>query len=730
MRLRHRRPGIVLFAAAALLLGAVPGGSAQPGAQPDAQPGAATGPAGETQHPIVNPSFEDSAPGAAPAGWTVRTTGTGGSALVTDADAAAGEQSLRVVQPAGGTVTVTSSATPVVQEQRLSIRGRLLLEAGALASLQIYYRKADGTRMADRQLTTTGTGWQELELALAAPPVATDVVVIVRAGSATGGTTLVDDLSLVEEAPESYDPALGQQQELLIDDYRIDAVSDLERVVHPGTKTGPVLTPTKPWESNMVQIYGSAFWDPSYGRYRMYYAGIASGWRMLYAESDDGLTWEKPELGVVEYQGSTANNIVLAPGGSGGVVYDPHDPDPNRRYKMLTLPNPPRTYQAFFSPDGFTWTPSPVDPALPAADVITVDYDEENGRFIAMSKQPYGVRAFFLSTSTDFVHWSTPEYALAADELDQQLAHANGALEAQTYGLPAMAYGNDYVGFPWMLEITELAPDGTTGGGVDGPSYVQIAASRDLRHWHRPDRSQVVELGPDGTWDDGMIFTSSNLIVTDTEVSMYYGGWDDTHGVPGGQRSAAIGKVTWRKDGWVSMRAGSETGTLTTKVLEVSGDSLVVNADLGGDGSLRAELLDADGDPLPGFGLAASNPVTGDQLAAELTWAGADLAAVAGRPLRIRFHLTDGDLYSFTVADGATIAFGASDSGVENRTGADDRTLVDDVWSHAPIRDHGRFVRTVRDVAERWRGEGLLTRGEARAVQLAAARSDIGRTYF
>lgn len=722
MRLQHRGRGIVLLAAAALLLGAVPGGAAQP-----AVPAAPVALAAETQHPIVNASFEDSAPGAAPAGWTVSTTGTGGSALVTDADAADGAQSLRVAQPAGSTVTATSSATPIVQEQRLSVRGRFKLEAGASASLQIYYRKADGTRMADRQLTTTGTGWQDLELALAAPPVATDVVIIVRAGSATGGTTLVDDVRLLEEAPESYDPAIGQQQELLIDDYRIEAASGLERVVHPGTKTGPVLTPTEPWESNMVQIYGSAFWDPSYGKYRMYYAGIASGWRMLYAESDDGITWEKPELGLVEYQGSTANNIVLAPGGSGGVIYDPHDPDPNRRYKMMTLPNPPRTYQAFFSPDGFTWTPSPVSPALPAADVITVDYDEENGRFIAMSKQPYGVRAFFLSTSTDFVHWSTPEYALAADALDQQIAHDNGALEAQTYGLPAMAYGNDYVGFPWMLEITELAPDGTTGGGVDGPSYVQIAASRDLRHWHRPDRSQVVELGPDGTWDDGMIFTSSNLIVTDTDVSMYYGGWDDTHGVPGGQRSAAIGRVTWRKDGWVSMRAGAETGTLTTKELDGSGDSLFVNAVLGSGGSLRAEILDAAGDPLPGFGLADSNPVTGDQLKAELTWDGADFAAIGDQPVKIRFHLTGGDLYSFTVADAATVAFGGADSGVENRAGDDGRTLVDEVWADGPFGDHGEFVRAVRDVAERWRTAGLLTRSEALSIQVAAARSDIGR---
>ncbi|WP_053207411.1 hypothetical protein [Jiangella muralis] len=728
MRLRHRRRGIALFAAAPLLLGVVPGGSAQPAAP--AAPAAQAAPAGETQHPIVNPSFEDSAPGTAPAGWTVSTTGTGGSALVTDADASTGEQSLRVVQPAGSTVTAVSSATPVVQEQRLYITGRLELEAGTSASLMIYYRKADGTRMTDRQIQVTGTGWQDLRLPLAAPPYATDVVIMVRANSAAGGTTLVDDMHLVEEEPESYDPVLGVQQELFIDDYRIES-TDLERVVHPGTKTGPVLTPTEPWEGVMTQIMGSVFWDPSYGKYRMYYVGINAGWRILYAESDDGTTWEKPDLGLVDYQGSKANNIVLAPAGGGGVVYDPDDADPNRRYKMLTLvwSGSTRTYRAFFSPDGFVWTPSPVAPAIPGADVVTVSYDQEKGHFIALTKQIYGVRAFFLSTSTDFVHWTYPEYALAADELDQTIAVSHGALEAQTYAVPALPYGNDYIGFPWMFEITAHDDPGGTGGGADGTTDVQIAASRDLRHWHRPDRSNVFLRGPDGSWDDSMVITSSDLIVTDTEVSTYYGGWDGTHAIPGGERKAAIGKVTWRKDGWVSMRAGAETGTLTTRELEVSGDSLVVNAVLGTGGSLRAELLDAAGDPLPGFGLAASNPVTGDQLAAELTWDGADFAAIGDQPVRIRFHLTGGDLYSFTVADGATIAFGGSDSGVENRAGAGDRTLVEEVWSHAPFRDHGQFVRTVHEVAERWRATGLLTRDEARSVRVAAARSDVGRTH-
>ncbi|WP_157553247.1 hypothetical protein [Jiangella gansuensis] len=690
--------------------------------------------AGETTYPVNNPSFEQAEPSGAPTDWTVSTSGSGGSAAITEDDAHSGDNSLRVEQPAGSTVIVTGNLTPVDRQgQRFVVRGWMYLEDGASAALTVQYYNEAGTRRHFREirLPDDSTGWQQLEVKFAAPPLVvepfvTDVAVMIRADSPGGGVTLIDDLELIEEAPEVYDPVLGQKQELFIDDYRIDT-TDLERVVHPGDKSGPVVTPTEPWESNMVQLYGSAFYDPTYEKYRMWYSGINRGWRLLYAESDDGETWTKPDLGLVEYEGSTANNIVMNAAGGGGVVYDPHDPDPNRRYKLLTLVNPPRTYQAFFSPDGLTWTPSPVNPALPAADVVTVDYDEENRLFIAMSKQPFGVRAFFLSTSTDFVNWTTPELALAADDIDRQAAYDNGALEAQAYGFPVVAYGNDYVGFPWIFEITGTDASGGFGGGADGPSDVEIAASRDLLNWHRPDRTPVVELGPDGSWDDGMVFTASNINVSDTEVWTYYGGWDDTHGIPGGQRSAAIGKVTWRKDGWVSMRAGSQIGTLTTKELSVSGDSLYVNAELAAGGSLRAEILDAHGDPIPGFTVAESNPVTGDQLKAELTWDGADFAAIGNQLIKIRFHLSDGHLYSFTVADGATIAFGTSDSGVENRTDANGGTLVDEVWSNAPFRNHGQFVRTVREVVGSWQDHGLLTRREAQAIHVAAARSDIGR---
>jgi hypothetical protein len=65
---------------------------------------------------------------------------------------------------------------------------------------------------------------------------------------------------------------------------------------------------------------------------------------LCYATSKDGIHWEKPELGLIDYRGTKTNNIVFeaheAPelGISGildavSIIKDPLDPHRSRRYK-------------------------------------------------------------------------------------------------------------------------------------------------------------------------------------------------------------------------------------------------------------------------------------------------------------------------------------------------------------------------------------------------------------
>ena len=81
--------------------------------------------------------------------------------------------------------------------------------------------------------------------------------------------------------------------------------------------------------------------------------------RSCYAVSKDGFNWERPKLGLVEYNGHTQNNLVEGPCGE-WVLYDPEDPDPCRRFKSLRMEAQMRISVAY-SEDGLRWRDGPHD---------------------------------------------------------------------------------------------------------------------------------------------------------------------------------------------------------------------------------------------------------------------------------------------------------------------------------------------------------------------------------
>ena len=95
--------------------------------------------------------------------------------------------------------------------------------------------------------------------------------------------------------------------------------------------------------------------------------------RVCLAKSRDGYTWEKPNLGLVEYNGSKANNLVDMLGGELSIVacvvyFEPDDPDPERRFKAVVEvkdPRRPTLHGVMFSGDGLTWEEVEVGPDTP-----------------------------------------------------------------------------------------------------------------------------------------------------------------------------------------------------------------------------------------------------------------------------------------------------------------------------------------------------------------------------
>jgi hypothetical protein len=98
------------------------------------------------------------------------------------------------------------------------------------------------------------------------------------------------------------------------------------------------------------------------------------------------------------------------------------------------------------------------------------------------------------------------------------------------------------------------------------------------------------------------------------------------------------------------MDGDARGGTLTTYPVKFSGKFPFVNV-AAKDGEPRTEILDADGKVIAPFTLETSVPVETDSTRQRLGWKGGDdLAALTGKTVRFRFHLTNGQLYAFWVS--------------------------------------------------------------------------------
>ncbi|QKJ32631.1 carbohydrate binding domain-containing protein [Mucilaginibacter mali] len=542
--------------------------------------------------------------------------------------------------------------------------------SGKPAAIKLEFWDQNNVAIASKSATVEPTAdWQQVKIELNAPDKCTHVTIAIYTGLKETGVSYWDDISLTCRV--DYDPALKNNvRELFMDDYRVAEMVDVQRVVNPGVKSNILIKATEPWEGTSAYIYGTVLKDEPAGTgYRMWYCAYMAGkYFVCYATSKDGINWVKPKLGIVEYNGSKANNICRVGGGT--VVYDPDDKDASRRYKMMSFDGEIKEnfgYNVYFSPDGLHWTHYP-KPVLPYGDVSNVAYDREKKLFIATTKQRMLVsntsvtpgkndRAAFVSVSTDFINWHAPNQpnspfslAVEGDPEDDRLVMSRGGIEANVYGMPVYPYQGIYIGFPWFFDIA------TYNSGVfavtgDGKIQPQVASSRDLRHWSRPVRDPVIPLGKAGAWDDGTLYTSSNMQVDERGMTVYYGAMNLPHGgnALNMVQQARIAKATWRRDGFISLyNGGSDTGKVLTKTITFTGRQLKINAKLDNGGSLMVEILDKDGAVIDGYKLTQAKAITKDQYAATVQWnGGTDVSKLQGREIKLRFHLLGGNLYSY-----------------------------------------------------------------------------------
>jgi hypothetical protein len=477
-------------------------------------------------------------------------------------------------------------------------------------------------------------------------------------------------------------------KQIFADDVLIASKSGVERKVHTAAKLEhPVFEASEPWElgptvkgqpDRRLYIYGTVLRDAASGHFRMWYsAGGAAGNREIknyYATSQDGIAWQRPELGLVAFGDSKANNLINLPFHSTSVILDNRESDPGKRYKAAGTVGgvsetqiarlesrfekgwalPTRAYWAAYSADGVQWTLYPDNPVLPGCDTITLAQDPQTGEYLAFHKR-HGdqrtrpvMRQVYLSISKDMQHWSEPELVMNPDETDHAKARElKGGMHTEFYNMSAFPYAGQWLGLVTVFRRTGPPPvKGPGQSGDDGPIDVQLVHSRDGRRWQRcSDRSPVIALGPH-PYDAGSILGICNSpVIVGDEMWMYYTAITTTHGGALPDKQMTIARAAWRLDGMVSLHAADSEGVIETVPIQPEGDRLFVNADVR-TGRLIVEVLDAEGCTVPGFERSACLPLTGGAVRQAVKWR-TESSLPQGKSLRLRFHLTNGDLFSY-----------------------------------------------------------------------------------
>ena len=213
------------------------------------------------------------------------------------------------------------------------------------------------------------------------------------------------------------------------DDYSIPMRKGLQMDLitseHTRAHYNPVLVRGKPDAPDSFRIgyYGTVI-EKDF-RFHMWYIGDGQEnndqessstpyGHILYATSEDGLHWTKPNLGLVEYNGSKNNNLVATNTDnvyrSCTVLYDPDDPNPDRLYKLYFEGHPTNRGNILFSRDGLTWHPSPANPVSPGLIEQSGLIKRDGMYFVAgqtgIRSGGFGHRALIEFMSPDFDHWS------------------------------------------------------------------------------------------------------------------------------------------------------------------------------------------------------------------------------------------------------------------------------------------------------------------------------------
>jgi hypothetical protein len=437
---------------------------------------------------------------------------------------------------------------------------------------------------------------------------------------------------------------ISSQLQLFFDEELIESLAGLELKLHTPRPAEVVLRMDRPWEDPVL-------YDPTVildgPHYRMWYRTNfeAPPFYTGYAESDDGIHWTKPSLGLIEFQGSKENNLVWSSGPDrrAGYVLSVFKDGNARvseqeRYKAIAVCR--AGMLGLVSPDGLCWQLLQADPIIPYPEERGT-FDSHNIAFWDIAREQYvaylrgwqdEIRLIRRGVSTDFRNWSELEYLDLGGGPTEHL-YKNAAT-------PYYRRPDIHLMFPKRFVPGRKFDPAWSDPGL---SDIVFMSSRDGRRWSRRFNEAFIRPGLDpDNWHERAIEVGPGLVPTGPgEMSLYMVAH---YRMP----SVHIRRMVLREDGLVSIHAPCAGGEMTTRPLTFTGQQLVLNYSTSAAGSLQVELQDAQGHPIPGFTLADAPAIYGDELERVVTWKGGpDVSRLVGQAVRLRFVMEDADLYSF-----------------------------------------------------------------------------------
>jgi hypothetical protein len=445
-----------------------------------------------------------------------------------------------------------------------------------------------------------------------------------------------------------------RERYLLLDSRIIDKTENAKLAIGTVIKSehNPLFPEDRPWEARYDNLYANVMYDKEEGLYKCWYSpfiidppsdhtprnqrkpgtyiqllgdkemsGEGREMGICYAISKDGIQWEKPELGIIEFDGNKKNNLVFRGPHGAGLFKDIHDADPSRRYKLFYTEE---GMSVAFSPDGLNWSEPYSCREIDAAGDThnNAFWDPNLNSYIGITRlwgKSSHKRQVGWTKSKDFINWTKAEVVL---EGENQYLH--------TYAMPTFKYADVYLG---LVVIFNQETD---------RSHTELAWSTDTKDWQRidPGTPLIPNSTKEGEYDWGCVYAAAYPIFEKNEIRLYYGG---SNGLHTDWRDGFFCLATLRSDGFAGYESVSSDspGVIITKSLPWDGEGIQLTADINKGGQIKIQVLDEIGQVTAN---AKSITNSGTDLKVELEKINTSIKNV-----QIKFILDDAKLYSFVL---------------------------------------------------------------------------------